>query len=105
MSSLPITDKFLWSVVVLTVSISFQKHPGLSVQVETNFPDQTIYLPSSGRRSAAKVTHCIQLLKVPFFQFQLISDNKLPAFTIEVRLGPLVGFELRELPKICSSSI
>ena len=56
MSSLPIIDKFLQSVVVLSVSIGYQKGTGLLVRVETNFPDPTIYLPASGRRSAVKVT-------------------------------------------------
>ena len=47
---LPVIDKFLRSVVVLTVSTGYQKDTGLLVQVKTNFPDPTIYLPASVRR-------------------------------------------------------
>ena len=36
-----------------------KKEAGLPVRVETNFPDRTIYLLASGRRSAAKVTHLV----------------------------------------------
>ena len=36
--------------------LATKKEAGLRVQVETNFPDPTIYLSASSRQSATKVT-------------------------------------------------